>query len=117
MVKCGEKEPKEWPTFSDLVRGFEQLLLKEMDYIDLNLFSENDYYNEYLSGEPESVWKNTKTKQEFHTKIHAMAIFESLFRKKLGYGQLIKESQFTKFVTKNCFQFIKLVQFVVMNRQ
>ena len=41
----------------------------------------------------------------------------SLFRKKLGFGQSIKESQFTKFVTKNCFQFIKLVQFVVMNRQ
>ena len=108
MVKYWGKKPKERPTFSDLVRGFEQVLVKEMDY-----------YNEaiFLSGEPESVWKNTKTKQELHTKIHEMAIFESLSRKKLGYGQLIKESQFTKFVTKNCFQFIKLVQFVVMNRQ
>merc|ERR1739844_509075 len=57
MVKCWEKEPKERPTFSDLVRDFEQLLVKEMDYIDLNLFPENDYYNEAisLSGEPERV--------------------------------------------------------------
>ena len=57
MVKCWEKEPKERPTFSDLVRDFEQLLVKEMDYIDLNLFPENDYYNEAisLSGEAERV--------------------------------------------------------------
>ena len=57
MVKCWKKEPKERPTFSDLVRDFEQLLVKEMDYIDLNIFPENDYYNEAisLSGEPERV--------------------------------------------------------------
>jgi len=57
MVKCWEKESKERPTFSDLVRDFETLLVKEMDYIDLNLFPENDYYNEAisLSGEPERV--------------------------------------------------------------
>jgi len=57
MVKCWEKEPKERPSFSDLVRDFEALLVKEMDYIDLNLFPENDYYNEAisLSGEPERV--------------------------------------------------------------
>ena len=54
MVKCWEKEPKERPTFSDLVRDFEQLLVKEMDYIDLNLFPENDYYNE-------AIHKSTKT--------------------------------------------------------
>ena len=57
MVKYWGKKPKERPTFSDLVRDFEQLLVKEMDYIDLNLFPENDYYNEAisLSGEPERV--------------------------------------------------------------
>ena len=46
MVKYWGKKPKERPTFSDLVRGFEQVLVKEMDY-----------YNEaiFLSGEPESV--------------------------------------------------------------
>jgi len=57
MVKCWEKEPKDRPAFSDLVRDFETLLVKEMDYIDLNLFPENDYYNEAisLSGEPERV--------------------------------------------------------------
>ena len=27
------------------MRDFEALLVKEMDYIDLNLFPENDYYN------------------------------------------------------------------------
>ena len=37
-----------------------------MDYIDLNLFPENDYYNEAisLSGEPERVWKNKNNKNK-----------------------------------------------------
>ena len=54
MIKCWDKSPDIRPAFSDLVKDFESLLVKEMDYIDLNLFPENDYYNEStisLSGE------------------------------------------------------------------
>jgi len=54
MIKCWDKSPEIRPSFSDLVKDFESLLVKEMDYIDLNLFPENDYYNEStisLSGE------------------------------------------------------------------
>jgi len=55
MVKCWEKSPEDRPSFSDLVRDFEALLVKEMDYIDLNLFPENDYYNEAISLSGERV--------------------------------------------------------------
>jgi hypothetical protein len=55
MVKCWDKQPDDRPSFSDLVRDFEALLVKEMDYIDLNLFPENDYYNEAVSLSGERV--------------------------------------------------------------
>ena len=99
MVKYWGKKPKERPTFSDLVRGFEQVLVKEMDY-----------YNEaiFLSGEPESVWKNTKTKQELHTKIHEIAIFESLSRKKIRLWTIDKRISVYKVCHKKLLPIYKI---------
>jgi fibroblast growth factor receptor 1 len=52
MYYCWNKNPDERPSFSALVQDFETLLVKETDYIDLNMFPEHAYYNELsLSGE------------------------------------------------------------------
>ena len=44
--KCWEKAADDRPSFGDLLRDFEVLLVKECDYIDLNLYPENAYYND-----------------------------------------------------------------------
>ena len=46
MSYCWSKDPEERPTFEELVEEFEKLLVQDTDYIDLNMFPENDYYNE-----------------------------------------------------------------------
>lgn len=52
MFYCWDKNPEDRPDFQALVQDFETLLVKETDYIDLNLFPEHAYYNEMsLSGE------------------------------------------------------------------
>jgi len=52
MYYCWDEEPKERPSFTQLVKDFEDMLLKETDYIDLNQFPDHAYYNEVsLSGE------------------------------------------------------------------
>jgi len=55
MVKCWEKSADNRPTFSDLVRDFEALLVREMDYIDLNMFEEDGYHNAAISLSGERV--------------------------------------------------------------
>jgi len=52
MYYCWDSDPKERPTFSQLVQEFESLLMQGTDYIDLNQFPDHAYYNEVsLSGE------------------------------------------------------------------
>jgi len=52
MYYCWDEDPAERPTFLQLVKDFEKMLMKETDYIDLNHFPDNEYYNEVsLSGE------------------------------------------------------------------
>ena len=52
MYYCWDSDPEERPDFPGLVNDFEALLVKETDYIDLNMFPEHAYYNEVsLSGE------------------------------------------------------------------
>ena len=52
MYYCWDSDPEERPDFPSLVNDFEALLVKETDYIDLNMFPEHAYYNEVsLSGE------------------------------------------------------------------
>ena len=46
MSYCWSQDPEERPTFEELVEEFEKLLVQDTDYIDLNMFPENDYYNE-----------------------------------------------------------------------
>ncbi|XP_023345289.1 tyrosine kinase receptor Cad96Ca [Eurytemora carolleeae] len=52
MYYCWDNDPVERPSFTQLVKDFENMLMKETDYIDLNQFPDHAYYNEVsLSGE------------------------------------------------------------------
>ncbi|XP_046393104.1 tyrosine kinase receptor Cad96Ca [Ischnura elegans] len=52
MYYCWDKDPKERPTFGELVTLLEGLLLTETDYIELERFPDHCYYNVVsLSGE------------------------------------------------------------------
>lgn len=46
MSRCWAKSADDRPDFAALVEDFEQLLVQDTDYIDLNLFPEHEYYNE-----------------------------------------------------------------------
>ena len=46
MSYCWSADPEEWPSFNELIGEFKSLLLKDTDYIDLNLFPKHAYYNE-----------------------------------------------------------------------
>lgn len=45
MYYCWDKDPKERPTFNELVTLLEPLLLTETDYIELERFPDHSYYN------------------------------------------------------------------------
>ncbi len=46
MSYCWSKSPEDRPDFASLVEDFQQLLVQDTDYIDLNMFPEHAYYNE-----------------------------------------------------------------------
>ena len=46
VKKCWAIDPVDRPAFPDLVEDFEDLLVEDTDYIDLNMFPEHAYYNE-----------------------------------------------------------------------
>ncbi|XP_021933765.1 tyrosine kinase receptor Cad96Ca-like isoform X2 [Zootermopsis nevadensis] len=45
MYYCWDKDPKERPSFSELIKLLEQLLLTETEYIELERFPDHSYYN------------------------------------------------------------------------
>ncbi|KAJ9581668.1 hypothetical protein L9F63_023155, partial [Diploptera punctata] len=45
MYYCWDKDPKERPSFNELVKLLEQLLLTETEYIELERFPDHSYYN------------------------------------------------------------------------
>ncbi|PNF22937.1 Tyrosine kinase receptor Cad96Ca [Cryptotermes secundus] len=45
MYYCWDKDPKERPSFNELIKLLEQLLLTETDYIELERFPDHSYYN------------------------------------------------------------------------
>ncbi|CAG9853774.1 unnamed protein product [Phyllotreta striolata] len=52
MYYCWDKDPKERPSFSELLELLEKLLMTETDYIELERFPDHSYYNVMsLSGE------------------------------------------------------------------
>lgn len=52
MYYCWAKNANERPSFSEMVRMLDKLLLTEMDYIELERFPDHNYYNiVHLSGE------------------------------------------------------------------
>ncbi|RWS16017.1 tyrosine kinase receptor Cad96Ca-like protein [Dinothrombium tinctorium] len=53
MFYCWDKDPKERPTFGELVTWLDKLLISENDYIELDRFPDHSYYNiiTNLSGE------------------------------------------------------------------
>jgi len=52
MYYCWDANPEDRLSFSQLVKDFEDMLMKDTDYIDLNMFPDHAYYNEVsLSGE------------------------------------------------------------------
>lgn len=52
MYYCWAKDAQDRPTFTELVKLLDKLLLTEMDYIQLEHFPDHNYYNMLsLSGE------------------------------------------------------------------
>lgn len=52
MYYCWAKDPQDRPSFSELVKLLDKLLLTETDYIQLEHFPDHNYYNMLsLSGE------------------------------------------------------------------
>lgn len=52
MYYCWAKDSHDRPTFSEVVKLLDKLLLSEMDYIQLEHFPDHNYYNMLsLSGE------------------------------------------------------------------
>lgn len=53
MFYCWDANPKERPTFNELVHLLDKLLISENDYIELDRFPDHSYYNiiTNLSGE------------------------------------------------------------------
>lgn len=52
MYYCWANDSQDRPTFTELVSLLDKLLLSEMDYIELELFPDHNYYNMLsLSGE------------------------------------------------------------------
>lgn len=52
MYYCWAKDPQDRPSFSELVKLLDKLLVTEMDYIQLEHFPDHNYYNMLsLSGE------------------------------------------------------------------
>ncbi|XP_072379897.1 tyrosine kinase receptor Cad96Ca [Diabrotica undecimpunctata] len=52
MYYCWDKDPKERPSFTELLELLEKLLMTETDYIELERFPDHSYYNMMsLSGE------------------------------------------------------------------
>lgn len=45
MTKCWQHEPDKRPTFGDLVRQLDELLLSANDYIELDQYPDHNYYN------------------------------------------------------------------------
>jgi serine/threonine protein kinase len=45
MYYCWDKDPKDRPSFSELIKLLEQLLLTETEYIELERFPDHSYYN------------------------------------------------------------------------
>ena len=46
MRKCWEASPADRPTFTELVKDFEELLMQDCPYLDFSSFdSSKDYYN------------------------------------------------------------------------
>ena len=45
MYYCWDKDPKDRPSFGELIKLLEQLLLTETEYIELERFPDHSYYN------------------------------------------------------------------------
>ena len=45
MYYCWYEDPKDRPTFKDLIHSLEGLITSEVDYIEVNKFPERCYYN------------------------------------------------------------------------
>lgn len=57
MYYCWANDSQDRPTFTELVSLLDKLLLSEMDYIELELFPDHNYYN-MLSLSGEKLWKD-----------------------------------------------------------
>ena len=54
MMECWKENPDERPSFQELVKRLEQLMLQEVEYLDFSLVDETkDYYHEEESTDPE----------------------------------------------------------------
>lgn len=56
MSYCWSANAVDRPDFAALLEDFEQLLVQDTDYIDLNQFPEHAYYNE-VGLSDEKVWE------------------------------------------------------------
>ena len=45
MYYCWSKDPKDRPSYRELIDSLESLLLSEVDYIQLDRFPDHGYYN------------------------------------------------------------------------